>query len=152
VIAPNGVPCCDVSDGHRTSYDVRGGAYWVPIEGQWMQVPERAVIRDQGNPIGEAVVWYVHHRGSIIISCFVPPMRLNRRNGLPFGRWYWTRELGGADLDRFSASDLPRSILPSLCVIAKARPEIDVTEKFIGMSPFCVPLRQARRVDPRRAA
>ena len=52
--------------------DVRGGAYWVPIEGQWMQVPDRAVIRDQGNPIGEAVVWYVHHRGSIIISCFVP--------------------------------------------------------------------------------
>ena len=37
-----------------------------------MQVPDRAVIRDQGNPIGEAVVWYVHHRGSIIISCFVP--------------------------------------------------------------------------------
>ena len=72
VIAPNGVPCCDESDGHRTSYDVRDGAYWVPIEGQWMQVPERAVIRDQGNPIGEAVVWYVHHRGSIIISCFVP--------------------------------------------------------------------------------
>src|SRR5438105_800764 len=72
VIAPNGVPCCDESDGHRTTYDVRGGAYWVPIEGQWMQVPERAVIRDRGNPIGEAVVWYVHHRGSIIISCFVP--------------------------------------------------------------------------------
>jgi hypothetical protein len=44
----------------------------VPIEGQWMAVPDRAVIRDHGNPIGEAVVWYVHHRGSIIISCFVP--------------------------------------------------------------------------------
>ena len=72
VIAPNGVPCCDISDGHRTSYDVRGGAYWVPIEGEWMMVPERAVIRDRGNPVGEAVVWYVHHRGSIIISCFVP--------------------------------------------------------------------------------
>jgi hypothetical protein len=50
VIAPNGVPCCDVSDGHRTDYDVRSGAYWVPIEGQWMQVPERAIIRDRGNP------------------------------------------------------------------------------------------------------
>lgn len=25
-----------------------------------------------GNPIGEAVVWYVHHGGAIIISCFVP--------------------------------------------------------------------------------
>lgn len=72
VVAPNGVPCCDMADGHRTEYDFRAGAYWVPIEGQWMAVPEHAVIRDRGNPIGEAVVWYVHHRGGIIISCFVP--------------------------------------------------------------------------------
>ena len=50
----------------------REGGYWVPIEGEWMKVPERAIIRDRGNPIGEAVVWYVRHRGSIIISCFVP--------------------------------------------------------------------------------
>jgi hypothetical protein len=72
VTAPNGVPCCDIADGHRTDYDFREGAYWVPIEGQWMAVPERAIIRDRGNPVGQAVVWYVHHRGSIIISCFVP--------------------------------------------------------------------------------
>ena len=39
VIAPNGVPCCDISDGHRTEYDFREGAYWVPIEGQWMGCP-----------------------------------------------------------------------------------------------------------------
>lgn len=72
VMAPNGVPCCDISDGHRTDYDVRKGTYWVPIEGQWMAVPERAIIRDRGNPVGQAVVWYVHHQGRIIISCFVP--------------------------------------------------------------------------------
>jgi hypothetical protein len=72
VLAPNGVPCCDISDGHRTEYDVRNGAYWVPIDGEWMLVPERAIIRNAGNPVGEAVVWYVHHRGGIIISCFVP--------------------------------------------------------------------------------
>jgi hypothetical protein len=72
VTAPNGVPCCDIADGHRTDYEFRAGAYWVPIEGQWLAVPERAVIRDHGNPVGQAVVWYVHHRGSIIISCFVP--------------------------------------------------------------------------------
>ena len=72
VVAPNGVPCCDISDGHRTEYDVRQGAYWVPIEGEWMAVPERAVIRDRGNPVGQAVVWYVRHGGAIIISCFVP--------------------------------------------------------------------------------
>jgi hypothetical protein len=72
VTAPNGVPCCDIADGHRTDYDFREGAYWVPIEGQWMAVPEHAIIRNHGNPVGEAVVWYVHHRGIIIISCFVP--------------------------------------------------------------------------------
>ena len=50
VMAPNGVPCCDISDGHRTEYDVRNGTYWVPIEGQWMAVPERAVIRCRQRP------------------------------------------------------------------------------------------------------
>jgi hypothetical protein len=72
VIAPNGVPCCDITDGHRTVYDIGNSAYWVPIEGTWLQVPGHAVIRDRGNPVGEAVVWYVHHRGAIVISCFVP--------------------------------------------------------------------------------
>jgi hypothetical protein len=57
VMAPNGVPCCDISDGHKTEYDFRDGVYWVPIEGRWMAVPERAIIRDRGNPVGEAVVW-----------------------------------------------------------------------------------------------
>lgn len=72
VKSPSGVPCCDISDGHRTAYDMRGGAYWVPIDGLWWQVPERAIIRSQGNPVGEAVVWYVNQRGSIVINCFVP--------------------------------------------------------------------------------
>jgi hypothetical protein len=72
VKSPKGVPCCDISDGHRTDYDMRDGSYWVPIEGQWTQVPDGAVILDAGNPVGEAIVWYVHHRGSIVISCFVP--------------------------------------------------------------------------------
>jgi hypothetical protein len=72
VIAPNGVPCCDETDGHRTAYDMRDGAYWVPIEGEWMRVPERAIIRDAGNPVGDAVVWWVRHRGKVIIACFVP--------------------------------------------------------------------------------
>jgi hypothetical protein len=72
VQSPAGVPCCDISDGHRTSYDVRNGAYWVPIDGTWWEVPAKAVVHDAGNPLGEAVVWYVNHRGSIVISCFVP--------------------------------------------------------------------------------
>jgi hypothetical protein len=72
VRSPTGVPCCDISDGHRTEYDVRAGAYWVPIDGLWWQVPEKAIIRNAGNPLGEAVVWYVILRGNIEIRCFVP--------------------------------------------------------------------------------
>jgi hypothetical protein len=72
VKSPKGVPCCDIADGHRTDYDIRTNGFWVPIEGVWMHVPEDAIIRDAGNPVGEAIVWYVHHRGAIVISCFVP--------------------------------------------------------------------------------
>jgi hypothetical protein len=72
VRSPAGIPCCDVSDGHRTEYDVREGNYWVPIEGTWWQVPDKAIIRDTGNPLGEAVVWYVALRGNVEIRCFVP--------------------------------------------------------------------------------
>ena len=68
----DGIPCCDISDGHRTTYDVRAGAYWVPIEGIWWKVPEGAIIRNAGNPLGEAVVWYVSLRGNVVIRCFVP--------------------------------------------------------------------------------
>jgi hypothetical protein len=72
VHSPNGVPCCDIADGHRTVYDVRAGSYWVPIDGVWWRVPERAIVRNAGNPLGEAVVWYVSVRGNIEIRCFVP--------------------------------------------------------------------------------
>jgi hypothetical protein len=72
VTGPNGVPCCDVADGHRTRYDVRDGDYWVPVDGIWIPVPGAAVIRNTGNPIGDAVVWYVRYEGTVVIRCFVP--------------------------------------------------------------------------------
>ena len=68
----SGIACCDISDGRRTSYQIREGGYWVPIDGAWWRVPEMAVVRDAGNPLGEAVVWFVNLRGSIEIRCFVP--------------------------------------------------------------------------------
>lgn len=74
VRSPHGVPCCDVSDGHRTAYDQRpDNHYWVPIDGEWVQVPAEAVIYNAGNPVGEAVVWYVRQGpDSVYIRCFVP--------------------------------------------------------------------------------
>lgn len=70
-----GIPCCDVADGHRTDYEVRADGYWVPIDGEMHHVPPEAVIRNMGNPVGEAIVWYGRYRPEgtrIQIRCFVP--------------------------------------------------------------------------------
>jgi hypothetical protein len=73
VRSPHGVPCCDIADGHRTSYDIRSDGYWVPIEGKWQQVPPEAIVYNAGNPVGEAVVWYVRQgTNTYYIRCFVP--------------------------------------------------------------------------------
>jgi len=75
VRSPNGVPCCDIADGHRTTWDKHPGSdnYWVPIAGEWREVPPEAVVYNAGNPVGEAVVWYVQQGENIYhIRCFVP--------------------------------------------------------------------------------
>jgi hypothetical protein len=72
VQSPKGVPCCDIADGHRTDYNMRGDQYWVPIDGEWLPVPAEAIIYNAGNPVGEAVVWYTKYNGKAYIHCFVP--------------------------------------------------------------------------------
>ena len=79
VRSPRGVPCCDIADGHRTTWKGdEAGRYWVPINGQWVEVPEEAVVYNAGNPFGEAVVWYTgypndeNYLKGIFIRCFVP--------------------------------------------------------------------------------
>jgi hypothetical protein len=72
VRSPNGVPCCDVADGHRTDYDMREDGYWVRIDGEWLPVPGEAVVQNAGNPVGEAIVWYTKFNGRAFIRCFVP--------------------------------------------------------------------------------
>src|ERR1700730_48444 len=79
VKSPNGIPCCDIADGHRTTW--RGtstGGYEVPIEGEWAAVPPESVVYNAGNPTGEAIVWYVVKNAPAPfadryhIRCFVP--------------------------------------------------------------------------------
>jgi len=73
VHSPHGVPCCDVADGHRTSYDIRSDGYWVPIDGEWRKVPDDSIVYNAGNPVGEAVVWWVKQgENTYYIRCFVP--------------------------------------------------------------------------------
>jgi hypothetical protein len=74
VRSPHGVPCCDIADGHRTTW--RGnkeGGYEVPIEGEWRLVPPESIVYNAGNPTGEAIVWYVRQgTNAYYIRCFVP--------------------------------------------------------------------------------
>jgi hypothetical protein len=69
VKSPTGLPCCDIADGHPTDYDMRENTYWVPINGEWMKVPQDAVVHDEGNPTGEAVVWYTVFNGAVPLLC-----------------------------------------------------------------------------------
>ncbi len=88
VKSPEGVPCCDIADGHRTTWravpESEGNSgFEVPITGDdgavnWVPVPKRAVIYNAGNPVGEAIVWYrdygpqVNDPDRFYIRCFVP--------------------------------------------------------------------------------
>src|SRR5882672_11137497 len=74
VRSKNGIPCCDIADGYRTDYDQKpDNHYWVPIAGEWRQVPTEAVVENAGNPTGEAIVRYVKQgENTYHIRCFVP--------------------------------------------------------------------------------
>jgi hypothetical protein len=59
--SPNGVPCCDVADGHSTIWrqsKTEGHEFDVPIEGVWVPVPDEVIVRNSHNPTGETIVWY----------------------------------------------------------------------------------------------
>ena len=87
VKSPRGVPCCDIADGHKTTWrgvpeSGENSHYEVPINDDWVPVPKASIIYNAGNPMGEAIVWYVdqgfskadgeaeHHH--YYIRCFVP--------------------------------------------------------------------------------
>ena len=75
--SPNGVPCCDISDGHRTQWDIRQDDYWIPVplnEQEWIKIPKEAIVYNAGNPTGDAVVWWTPlstNPGGVYIRCFV---------------------------------------------------------------------------------
>jgi hypothetical protein len=77
VKSPNGIPCCDISDGHGTDEDLRAdGSTWIPNpvkDGEWIEVPKDKIVYEAGNPTGRAVVWWIPwaEGGGIMIRCFV---------------------------------------------------------------------------------
>jgi hypothetical protein len=71
--------CCSDADGTALSdvdWESREGRYRVRIEGQWIDVPDEAVITEP-NRAGRTMVWPIYYRseGSAVrieIRCFMP--------------------------------------------------------------------------------
>jgi hypothetical protein len=67
--------CCSFADGvsiEDVDWDTRDGHYRVRLHGEWLLVPEAAVVTEP-NRFGPAVVWpYLDKDGITQIRCFIP--------------------------------------------------------------------------------
>lgn len=67
--------CCSFADGFSVSnvdWDTQDGRYRVRLHGEWIVVPDTAVV-DAPNKFGQAVVWpYMDASGATQIRCFLP--------------------------------------------------------------------------------
>ena len=66
--------CCSDADGFAVSdpdWDSRDGHYRVRLEGEWMVVPDDAVITEP-NRVGRTMVWPMRGPLGVSIRCFMP--------------------------------------------------------------------------------
>jgi hypothetical protein len=67
--------CCSFADGFSVQdvdWDTQEGRYRVRLHGEWILVPENAVVTEP-NKFGPAVVWpYMDSEGTTQIRCFLP--------------------------------------------------------------------------------
>jgi hypothetical protein len=67
--------CCSFADGvsvQDVDWDTQNGSYRVRLNGQWVVVPDVAVVTEP-NKFGPAVVWpYKDIDGATQIRCFIP--------------------------------------------------------------------------------
>ena len=67
-------PCCSDADGTAVSdvdWESGNGHYRVRIEGEWVDVPEDAVITEP-NRAGRTMVWPIRGYLGLSIRCFMP--------------------------------------------------------------------------------
>ena len=67
--------CCSFADGFSVQdvdWDTQDGRYRVRLQGEWVVVPDTAVVSEP-NRFGPAVVWpYLDAMGATQIRCFMP--------------------------------------------------------------------------------
>lgn len=67
-------PCCSDADGSAVSdvdWESHEGHYRVRLDGQWLDVPDEAVITEP-NRVGRTMVWPIRGYLGISIRCFMP--------------------------------------------------------------------------------
>lgn len=67
-------PCCSDADGTAISdadWESGNGHYRVRVEGEWVEVPDEAVITEP-NRVGRTMVWPIRGYGGLTIRCFMP--------------------------------------------------------------------------------
>jgi hypothetical protein len=67
-------PCCSDADGSAVSdvdWETKAGHYRVRIDGEWVDVPDEAVITEP-NRIGRAMVWPIRGYLGLSVRCFMP--------------------------------------------------------------------------------
>jgi hypothetical protein len=66
--------CCSFADGasvRDVDWDSQNGHYRVRLHGEWLVVPDAAVVTEP-NRFGPAVVWPYDEGGRTQIRCFIP--------------------------------------------------------------------------------
>nr|WP_246801678.1 hypothetical protein [Bradyrhizobium genosp. L] len=67
-------PCCSDADGSAVSdvdWESKEGHYRVRLDGNWIDVPDEAVITEP-NRAGRTMVWPIHGYMGVTIRCFMP--------------------------------------------------------------------------------
>lgn len=67
-------PCCSVADGITVDdpdWESKDGHYRVRLDGQWITVPDEAVITEP-NRAGRTIVWPIKTASGTLIRCFLP--------------------------------------------------------------------------------
>ena len=67
-------PCCSDADGSAVSdvdWETKNGHYRVRLDGDWVDVPDEAVITEP-NRVGRTMVWPIRGYLGISIRCFMP--------------------------------------------------------------------------------
>ena len=67
-------PCCSDADGTAVSdvdWESANGHYRVRLDGEWVDVPDEAVITEP-NRVGRTMVWPIRGYLGITIRCFMP--------------------------------------------------------------------------------